>query len=34
MAAILVLLGLGISVVLLRVFRFEQLVAEPRVEVD
>jgi len=34
MAAILVLLGLGISVVLLRVFRFGQLVAEPRVEVD
>jgi inositol-phosphate transport system permease protein len=34
MAAILVLLGLGISIVLLRVFRFGQLVADPRVEVD
>src|SRR5437870_4006299 len=34
MSAILVLLGLGISIVLLRVFRFGQLVAEPRVEVD
>jgi len=33
MAAILVLLGLGVSLVLLRVFRFGQLVAEPRVEV-
>lgn len=33
MAAILVLLGLGISLVLLRVFRFGQLVAEPKVEV-
>jgi inositol-phosphate transport system permease protein len=34
MAAILVLMGLGISLVLLRVFRFGQLVAEPRVEVE
>src|SRR5919201_1630331 len=34
MAAILVLLGLGISILLLRVFRFGQLVAEPRVEVE
>jgi len=33
MAAILVIMGLGISVVLLRTFRFGQLVAEPRVEV-
>jgi inositol-phosphate transport system permease protein len=33
MAAILVLMGLGISLVLLRVFRFGQLVAEPKVEV-
>jgi len=33
MAAILVIMGLGISLVLLRVFRFGQLVAEPRVEV-
>jgi inositol-phosphate transport system permease protein len=34
MAAILVIMGLGISIVLLRVFRFGQLVAEPRVEVE
>ena len=34
MAAILVIMGLGISIVLLRVFRFDQLVAEPRVEVE
>jgi len=34
MAAILVIMGLGISMVLLRVFRFGQLVAEPRVEVE
>jgi inositol-phosphate transport system permease protein len=34
MAAILVIMGFGISLVLLRVFRFGQLVAEPRVEVD
>ncbi|MGH2499825.1 MAG: carbohydrate ABC transporter permease [Micromonosporaceae bacterium] len=33
MAAILVLLGLGVSLLLLRLFRFGQLVAEPRVEV-
>jgi inositol-phosphate transport system permease protein len=33
MAAILVLLGLAISAVMLRVFRFGQLVAEPRVEI-
>jgi inositol-phosphate transport system permease protein len=33
MAAILVLMGLGVSLVLLRLFRFGQLVAEPRVEV-
>ncbi len=32
MAAILVVMGLAISIVLLRVFRFGQLVAEPRVE--
>jgi len=34
MSAILVLMGLAISIVLLRVFRFGQLVAEPRVEVE
>jgi hypothetical protein len=34
MAAILVIMGLGISMVLLRAFRFGQLVAEPRVEVE
>jgi inositol-phosphate transport system permease protein len=34
MAGILVILGLGVSIVLLRVFRFGQLVSEPRVEVD
>src|SRR5437773_1731393 len=34
LAAILVIMGLGISMVLLRVFRFGQLVAEPRVEVE
>lgn len=34
MAALLVILGLVISLVLLRVFRFGQLVAEPRVEVE
>jgi inositol-phosphate transport system permease protein len=33
MAAILVIMGFGISLVMLRVFRFGQLVAEPRVEV-
>jgi inositol-phosphate transport system permease protein len=33
MAAILVIMGFAISLVLLRVFRFGQLVAEPRVEV-
>lgn len=33
MAAVLVLVGLGVSLVLLRLFRFGQLVAEPKVEV-
>lgn len=34
MAAVLVVMGLGVSAALLRVFRFGQLVAEPRVEVS
>lgn len=33
MAAILVVMGLGVSAVLLRIFRFDQLVGEPKVEV-
>jgi hypothetical protein len=33
MAAILVVIGLVVSAVLLRVFRFADLVADPRVEI-